>query len=147
MENKNYIGIIAALTVAAAGIGGYLFWKKSKKESKPSSLENTSSSEKSEEAKSGSSTDESTNKAEPKKEESKGDKPKAETPKLGGAKACSEIVNLAGDKTYEYRKCDNVWFTRKKIKPNERLSKQPQWISLANNKAATDKLNFAFPKL
>ena len=155
MENKNvYIGIIVTLTLAAAGVGGYFLWKKQKDkkqgggagaQSTPAVGGGTPNV-----PEGGGTTSGGTTTTEP----------KAETTVVGGAsgggtaqaptatqKSCSAIVNLSGDKTFEYKKCDGVWFTRKKIQPNVKLASTPQWISLASNKGATDKLNFAFPKL
>jgi hypothetical protein len=155
MENKKvYIGIIVTLTLAAAGVGGYFLWKKQKDKKQGGGA--------------GAQLTPAVGGGTPNVPEGGGTpsggttttEPKAETTVVGGAsgggtaqaptatqKSCSAIVNLSGDKTFEYKKCDGVWFTRRKIQPNVKLASPPQWISLASNKGATDKLNFAFPKL
>lgn len=45
-------------------------------------------------------------------------------------------VQKAFDRTFDYVKCDGVWWTRSK----DRV-KIPEWKSLADNKTATDLLN------
>ncbi len=150
MENKKvYIGIIVTLTLAAAGVGGYFLWKKQKDKKQGGGA--------------GAQLTPAVGGGTPNVPEGGGTpttEPKAETTVVGGAsgggtaqaptatqKSCSAIVNLSGDKTFEYKKCDGVWFTRRKIQPNVKLASPPQWVSLASNKEATAKLNFAFPKL
>jgi hypothetical protein len=164
MENKKvYIGIIVTLTLAAAGVGGYFLWKK-QKDKKQGGGAGTKPTP----AVGGSTPNVPESGGTPNVPEGGGTpsggtpttEPKAETTVVGGAsgggtaqaptatqKSCSAIVNLSGDKTFEYKKCDGIWFTRRKIQPNVKLASPPQWVSLASNKGATDKLSFAFPKL
>lgn len=136
-NNKIYIGIIVTLALTAAGVGGYLFWKKKQEEAAGAGAGGATATKPSEAAPSGEGTPSEIKSEDIKKvSENTGIAP----PKLTGAKTCSATVNLAGDKTYEYRKCDTFWQTRKK-------GSTGQWISLAGNKEASSKLDAAFPKL
>lgn len=57
----------------------------------------------------------------------------------GGLLPSAKVVKLAGDKTYEYKKQDGVWFTRKIGNSN--------WLSLKGNATAINTLSKAFPNL
>lgn len=58
---------------------------------------------------------------------------------IGGGISTAKVVKLAGDKTYEYKKQDGVWFTRKIGNSN--------WLSLKGNATAINTLSKAFPNL
>lgn len=49
-------------------------------------------------------------------------------------------VKTGFDKSYNYVKCDGIWWTISKDR-----SKIPDWKSLADNKAATELLNNKYP--
>jgi len=130
-NNNIYIGIIGALTLAVVGIGGYLLWKKKKGDTGVGGSATPKSESSSSETKTSSET------------EPKTDQPKSEPKNTGIGQpqwVCSTPVSLAGDNAWEYRKCDTFWQTRKK-------GSKGQWISLANNKTASSKLDVAFPKM
>lgn len=134
--------IIGSIVVIGLGLGAYFFFKKPKQtiasvksdggsgESAPESVgsQTSSSSPKLTGESSGSSSTTS-----PQNTTQTASTPQTKT-------SCSETKNLAGDKTWDYRKCDGVWFTRRK-------GTTGSWISLAGNKTATSKLDLAFPKL
>jgi hypothetical protein len=52
-----------------------------------------------------------------------------------------KIYNLPGDKTYDYKYKDGVWFAAKKSRTSDL-----EWRSLAGNQEAQKKLNYNFPK-
>lgn len=62
---------------------------------------------------------------------------KADLP--NGGIGCGE-VKTSFDRTYNYVKCDGVWYTISKDR-----SVIPTWKSLADNKTATDLLNNKYP--
>ena len=137
-NNKIYIGIIVTLTLTAAGVGGYFLWKKKKEESAGAGSGGTTTAPAIPSEATPSSGASTEIKVEDIKKQS--DNTGIAPPKITGAKSCSAVVYLAGDKTWEYRKCDTFWQTRKK-------GSTGQWISLANNKQAASKLDAAFPKI
>jgi len=128
--------VIGVLAVAGLGIGSYFIFRKKKSSSGVIS-------------ESGKATETLTEKTETKTAETAKEETKpsgqAASSTIGKDSGCSKVVKLAGDTKWEYRKCDGVWFTRQQAKPNIKVS--TNWISLASNKIATDKLNAAFPNL
>lgn len=118
--------IFGSLVLVGLAVGGYLYIRNKKKSVSESPI-------------SGEGVGEDTTK--PKAEGSAEGTQSVSTSNTPQTKtSCSETKNLAGDKTWDYRKCDGVWFTRRK-------GTTGSWVSLAGNNQAISKLDAAFPKL
>lgn len=144
-NSSNTAIIIVAVTalLAIGGIGGFLYWKKSKdakliadpKSATPPIEDKTPSG------------GESVTVTEVQKKDAF-DKPlvlthnkanEIDNSGIGGGLSTAKVVKLAGDKLYEYKKQDGVWFTRKVGNSN--------WSSLKGNATAINTLSKAFPNL
>jgi len=145
-NSSNTAIVIVAVTalVAIGGVGGFLYWKKLKDEKLVADLKGATPPIEDKTPIGG----ESVTVTEVQKKDAF-DKPivlvhnksaEIENSGIGGGLLPSaKVVKLAGDKIYEYKKQDGVWFTRKIGNSN--------WISLKGNASATNTLSKAFPNL